>query len=345
MIAHTSLSLWERAGVRALALAAALALSLAACGGSAAKQSAALDSFKLSISNYAGVYSPFLIAVDKGYFAAQGLDVQIQIAAGGLAVPSLLSGEVPYTASAATAMGAIIKGAPLKVIYTNADRSVQQLWSAADIKTLQDLKGRTIGVASRGDSNEVTVRMLLAQEHIDPSTIAFTALGSPANAISALQAGAVPVAVIGATYVSQLKQSNYTGHLLYDLTKVQLLYNGLATSDKELQEHRDRAKKLLYAVLQGRDYFRAYKDESIAVLAKYAQQKPEDLVQDYETSLAAMTEDGTMPVEAQQADAAVRAGLIQVPASEIPPVDHLYDYTLIKQAYQELRASGWKPTK
>lgn len=323
-----------------------LAVGLVACGGPAAKPSVARDSFKLSISNYAGVYSPFLIAVEKGYFAAQGLDVQIQIAAGGLAVPSLLSGEVPYTASAASAMGAIIKGAPLKVIYTNSDRSVQQLWSTADIKTLDDLKGKTVGVASRGDSNEVTVRMLLAQQHIDPSTITFTALGSPANAISALQAGAVPVAVIGATYVSQLKQSAaYTGHMLYDLSKVQLLYNGLATSDKELQEHRDRAKKLLYAVLQGRDYFRAYKDESIRTLAKYTQQKPEDLAQDYETSLASMTEDGTMPVEAQRADAAVRASLIQVPANEIPPVDHLYDYTLIKQDYQELRASGWKPAK
>ena len=332
--------------MRAFAVATALVVAMVACGGAAPKPSAQLDSFKLSISNYAGVYSPFLIAIDKGYFAAQGLDVQIQIAAGGLAVPSLLSGEVPYTASAATAMGAIIKGAPLKVIYTNADRSVQQLWSSADIKTLEDLKGKTLGVASRGDSNEVTMRMLLAQEHIEPSSIIFTALGSPANAISALQAGAVPAAVIGATYVSQLKQNpSYTGHLLYDLSKVQLLYNGLATSDKELQDHRERAKKLLYGTLQGRDYFRAFKEESIAVLAKYAQQKPEQLADDYQTSLAAMTEDGTMPVEAQQADAAVRAGLIQVPASEVPPVDHLYDYTLIRQDYQELRASGWKPTK
>jgi NitT/TauT family transport system substrate-binding protein len=325
-----------------------LLLGLAGCaapGAAPAKPSAPADTFKLSISNYAGVYSPFLIATDKGYFAAQGLDVQIQTAAGGLAVPSLLSGEVPYTASAATAMGAIIKGAPLKVIYTNADRSVQQLWSAAGINSLQDLAGKTIGVASRGDSNEVTVRMLFAQQHIDPSTIIFTALGSPANAISALIAGAVPVAVIGATYVSQLQQANYSGHLLYDLSKVQLLYNGLATSDKELREHPDRAKKLLYATLQGRDYFRAYPAESRAVLARYAKQPPEELVQDYETSVAAMTEDGTMPVEAQQADAVVRAGLVQVPANEVPSVDHLYDYSLIQQAYKELRASGWKPAK
>ena len=160
----------ERARVRELlarrlrptCLLGVLLAALAACG-SPPQASAPLDKFKLSLSSYAAVYAPFLVAIDKGYFAAQGLDVEIVLAGGGLAVPALLSGEIPYTASAASSMGAIIKGAPLKVIYTNADRSVQQLWAAPEIKTLDDLKGKTVGVSNRGDSNELTVRMLLEQ--------------------------------------------------------------------------------------------------------------------------------------------------------------------------------------
>jgi NitT/TauT family transport system substrate-binding protein len=309
---------------------------------SAAKP-ASLDHIKLSLSTYAGVFAPFLIAADKGYYAAQGLDIEFVLQAGGLAVPALLSGEVPYTSSAATAMGAIIKGAPAKVIYTNSDRSVQQLWAQPDITTLDQLKGKSIGVASRGDSNEVTIRILFAQKNIDISSVIFTAVGSPAGAMAALQSGAVNSAVIGSNILPELERSGYKGHMLYDLQQVQLLYNGLATTDKELQQNRDRARRLLYATLQGREYDRAFKDQSIQVMAKYDQQSLESNAADYDTSLRSMTADGTMPVEAQKADTLVRAQLVQVPASEVPPVEKLYDYSIIQQANQELKASGWKP--
>ncbi len=335
------------AGLSACAGPAALPLpsteSAAASG--ASQQSGSLDKVKLSLSNYAAVYTPFLAAIDKGYYKEQGLDVEIVIAVGGLAVPALLAGEIPYTASAASAMGAIIKGAPLKVIYTNADRSVQQLWAAPDIKTLEDLKGKTIGVNSRGDSNELTVRMLLDQKHIDQSTIAYTALGSSSGSVVALQSGAVPAAVVGTSFVGQLQKSGYKGHMLYDLVQVQLLYNGLATSNKELQEHHDRAKKLMYATMQGREYFKAFKDESVRILVGYAKQPPEDMAQDYDTTRIAMTEDGSMPVEAQRQDALVRATLLQLPVGEIPPMEQMYDYSLVRQAYQELKSRGWKPQK
>ncbi|MFI5266468.1 MAG: ABC transporter substrate-binding protein [Chloroflexota bacterium] len=320
-------------------------VALAACSSPAASAPKPVDKFKLSLSSYAAVYAPFLVAIDKGYFAAQGLDVEIVLAGGGLAVPALLSGEIPYTASAASSMGAIIKGAPLKVVYTNADRSVQQLWAAPEVKTLDDLKGKTIGVSNRGDSNELTVRMLLEQQHVDQSTIGYTALGASGNAVAALVSGAVPAAVVGGGFVAQMQKSGFKGGMLYDLSKVQLLYNGLATTDKELQDHRDRAKKLLYATMQGRDYFRAFQDQTIQILAGYAKQAPEDMVQDYDTTLVAMTEDGTMPVEAQKQDTAVRAAILQMPPSDVPPVERMYDYSLVKQAYQELKASGWKPSK
>jgi ABC-type nitrate/sulfonate/bicarbonate transport system substrate-binding protein len=242
-------------------------------------------------------------------------------------------------------MGAIMKGAPLKVIYTNADRSTQQLWAAPDIKTLDDLKGKSIGVSSRGDSNELTVRMLLNQKHLDQSAIAYTAVGSSSGAMAALLSGAVPAAVVGGNTVPQLEKSGYKGHVLYDLLQVQLLYNGLATSDKELAEYHDRARRLLHAMMQGREYFKTFKDATVQILASYDKQSIQDNVEDYDTTLKAMTEDGTMAADAQRQDALTRASILQMPASEVPPVDKMYDYSIIKQVYQELKSSGWKPQK
>jgi len=64
---------------------------------------------------------------------------------------------------------------------------------------------------------------------------------------------------------------------------------------------------------------------------------------DYDGTLGLMTDDGSMAAEVQQRDAAVRAGLNGV--AQVPRADQMYDYSLIQAAYQELRASGWKPTR
>ena len=229
------------------------------------------------------------------------------------------------------------------MVYTAFDRSTQQLWSAPEINTLNDLRGRAVGVSSRGDSNELTVRMLLQQQNVDQSTIAYTAVGSPSGAMAALLSGAVPAAVVGGNTVPQLKKSGYKGHVLYDLSTVHLLYNGLATTDKELQEHSDRAKRLMYATLQGREYATAFKDATVRILAGYTKQPIENNVEDYDNTINSMTEDGTMPVETQRQDALVRATILGLPASLIPPLEQMYDYSLTRQAYAQLKTSGWKP--
>ena len=64
---------------------------------------------------------------------------------------------------------------------------------------------------------------------------------------------------------------------------------------------------------------------------------------DYDETIGLMTEDGTMAVEVQQRDAQVRAGLNGV--TQTRPAEELYDYRPMKEVYQELRASGWKPTR
>ena len=54
------------------------------------------------------------------------------------------------------------------------------------------------------------------------------------------------------------------GHRLADLRgEIQMLYTGLATSDQELQQRRDRAKRFLRATVKGREYYRAFKEETL----------------------------------------------------------------------------------
>lgn len=303
----------------------------------------ALEPIRLSFAAHAASYAPFHIAMDKGYFAEEGLVVEPVNAGGGIATPALISGDVQYSSSAASALSAILKSAPLKVIYTNVDRPGYELWSTTpEVQTAADLVGKSVGILTRGDSSEIAVRMMLLQRRIDPNAIIFTALGGSAQTLAAAQAGLVTAVALGTAESVQLAGSLPRGHQLANLRReVRMVYMGLATTDRELQEHRERVSRVLRATARGRDYFRAFKDETLQVMGKYNDSPREANEVDYDDVYQSMTEDGSIPVDVQRQDAVVRAELNGVELAV--PVEQMFDYSLVQAAYRDLRTSGRQP--
>ncbi|HZR99438.1 MAG TPA: ABC transporter substrate-binding protein [Chloroflexota bacterium] len=310
----------------------------------AARPSAPLEKLQVPFASMSAVYTPFLIAMDKGYFAEDGLEIEMMHVGGGVATPALISGEIQYSTSAATSVSAILKGAPLKVIYTNADRAGYDLWtSAPDIYTLRDLVGKSVGVQSRGDTMEIAARMVLQQNGIDHNAVNYVAMGVGSQRLVALQNGTIPAAVLGTSDTVEMQEAGISGRILANLRKeVQMLYTGLATSDQELRERPDRVRRFLRATIKGREYYKAFREESIDILTKFNDRPREANVVDYDDVLPAMPADASMPVEVQQRDTLLRA---EVNGVAPVPVEQIYDYGPVREVYREVLASGWKPAR
>jgi NitT/TauT family transport system substrate-binding protein len=320
----------------------------AAASGPAAPSAATarpVESIKVSFASDTAVYAPFFIAVEKGYLAEEGLEVEPVQAGGGAATPALISGDLQYSTSAATSVSATLKGAPLKVIFTNADRSLDELWSTSpEVASIADLVGKSIGVQSRGDTMEIESRMVLTQRGIDPNAVGYAAVGVGSQRVAALQAGAVAAAIVTPAEAAEARELLPQGRLLANVREeVQMLYMGVATTDAELQSHRDRAKRYLRAVVKGREYFKAFRDEAIDVLGQYNQATRHANEIDYDLTVPALTEDGSIPLDVQRRDTALRAEINGV--EQYPGPEQIYDYSLVKEVYGELRASGWRPTR
>src|SRR5271154_4571445 len=120
-----------------------------------------LQKITITYASHDANQSAPLVAQQKGYFAAEGLDAELQYAGGGVATPALMSGSIQASGSAAASLSAILKGAPLRIVGITADSPTYSLWVSNDIKTAADLKGKVIGVASRGDTLEIAARLYL----------------------------------------------------------------------------------------------------------------------------------------------------------------------------------------
>ncbi len=303
------------------------------------------ETIKVAFAADAAIYGPYFVAIDKGYFAEEGLEIDIVKAGGGVSTPALVSGELQYSTSATSVVSAAMQGAAVKVILTSADRAPYQMWSSTpDVRTLADLAGKSVGVQARGDTFEIATRLLLHKHGLDPNAVIYAAIGTGSQRLVAMQTASVAAMGIDVATLHQLKAGDFQGNFLADIQEeVRMPYQGAATTDQEIREHRDRVRRFLRATLKGRDYFKAFRDASVDIIGKFNGVPREANEADYDDVVSTLTEDGTAPLDDARADALLRASLNGI--EQVPPVEQMYDYSLVREAYQELRASGWKPTR
>jgi NitT/TauT family transport system substrate-binding protein len=119
------------------------------------------------------VYLPTVLAKAKGYFAEEGLDVEILDIKGGgsQAASALIGGSVDFSANAIDhAIKARAQGKDLVAVHSHVRLPVMGLVVAnkykGEIKTIADLKGRPLGVTSPGSQTHMVLGYLLAKSGV-----------------------------------------------------------------------------------------------------------------------------------------------------------------------------------
>ena len=189
-----------------------------------------VERIRVSFAALTAIYAPHLIAQEKGYYTEEGIDMEIVRAGGGVATPALIAGEMQYSTSAATSLSAMLKGAPLKVIYTNADRALDDLWSSAtgDPTLRGPDRARPVGMQSRGDTMEIAARLVLTEYGIDPDTVTITAMGvGSQRLVAAIETGTDCRRASCPSPTSRSSRRGPRGGTLADLRgEIQMLYTG-----------------------------------------------------------------------------------------------------------------------
>ena len=137
-------------------------------------------------------YLPLFVAVHRGFFKDENIDIEIPMMLPQLAHNALLSGEVDYHGVADSALRLAARGAPLKSIFFGAMRPNYFLMAKPQIKSVGELRGKYIGMARFGDTIELASRIALNREGLDLQRDAVPIMiGFPATRVAALSAGSI----------------------------------------------------------------------------------------------------------------------------------------------------------
>ena len=214
--------------------------------------------------------TPIWVGIDRKFFDDSGLNVQYLVMRSDLAVKGLISGDIDYMQSSSSVLRAAVAGAPLTTILGVYNRTFFDLVARPEIKSLNDLRGKPVGISRYGASTEYAVRFALKANGIDPDKeVKLLAIGSGTDAarISALDAGVIAAAVLQVP-------ANLIAHKLGAKTILPLgdyletLFAGLGTSQKKIQTNREEAKQVVRAVVKSLDYMARYPAETKAIIQK-----------------------------------------------------------------------------
>jgi NitT/TauT family transport system substrate-binding protein len=301
-----------------------------------------LEDLRVSFASFGVIYYPHFIARELGFYREEGFNVDWIAMPGGLATKALISGDIQFSTSSGSSLNASLRDIKLKVVYVNLDRPLYRLLTwRDDIRKVTDLRGKGIGVASRGDTMEGSANLLLRKYGMDPvRDVIWVALGTNGR-VTSLIAKTVDSAVLGFADSRLLQTRGYPVHEVANIGKeIKMLYTGLATSEDLLVKRPDLVRRFIRATVKGREFLKRFKSQSLALGKKY-DRAPDDVRNaDYDATMEMMTADGTEDLETQKSDIEIGKRALGV-QKEISP-EQVFDFRQVREVYKELRDIGWE---
>jgi NitT/TauT family transport system substrate-binding protein len=156
---------------------------------------------------------PFYVARERKFFREEGLEPELILMRANLAVQALLGGSIDFGTATGTAVSAIVNGADVRVVLAMSDAPSFDLIVHPSITSVQQLRGKKIGVAGIGGLTEILARQILIANQVPPEQVTFLPLGASDVTYVSLKAGVIEATCCRFRRPSRLKMRAFENSL------------------------------------------------------------------------------------------------------------------------------------
>lgn len=294
---------------------------------------------------------PYMISQRLGFYREEGLDVDVIVTRGTVTTQVVLSGAVDYGNGGS--IPAILGGARLKILEVSTDKPSQYLVVSPKITNVKQLSGKTVAISDASGNSTLLLREVLKKNGVAVDTVRMRALGAPSVRFGALLAGTVDGTMITIGNALQAQAKGFR-ILLYSGDYVSSLSANLETSDEKIQSSPDEVYKVVKATLKGQMFYHRNPEEAAKFIMEVLNLKDfneameiwrerdkqaSDLAKIGRASEEVMTTNIERVREQMRAVGATSR--IKGPVT----LDQVYDFSFVKRAYDDIRASKWDPMR
>lgn len=281
--------------------------------------------------------TPFPLAQKKGFLKEEGFEAEIIRMSSTVQVAALTAGEADYVTGMSALRGAI-QGLPLKVVASYIQGSTQTLIARGDIKSVKELKGKTIVIGTPGGSPDRHARLMLRHFGLEPDKdVKFASGGLTEGRLARLQQGLIDATVVPVPLDLQAKKLG-----LNVLARAYEIFTypegGLVTMTKKIKEKPDEVKRVIRAGIKASRYIKTNRDGTIQFLMEWQRIDREIATGTYEYLAKAINDEGSVSESGFRLVIEEIKELAKV-NREIP-LSEVSDLSILREAQRELGIKG-----
>ena len=294
----------------------------------------AADKIKMGFPDPSSSFLSLPLGQRTGLFQKEGIQAEFIRIRSAIALTALVSGEIDYHSVIGPGIAAAIRGVPVRVVACYTPSIAAAIVARPEYKSIQDLKGKTIGLNSFGGGLEGTARLMFKHLGLDPDKdVKFLATGGIESRLLALKQG-LTAATLGSPPADFLGKK--MGFIV--LARAYELFSypssGLVVSVNRIKERSDEIKRVIKAGIRTNRYISQNREGTIQAMIEWMKIDKDMAADTYDSVVKTYSDDLSLPEEGLRVliDEAKRAAKLDRDV----PFDQVADFSILREAQREM---------
>ena len=294
-----------------------------------------MDKVRVGMPSFSLSFVAPKVAQTKGFFAAEGLEVELIQMATNVTVVALTTKDIDYSTASGAVLRSAVRGLPVKVVMYFNGKPLHSLVARRDIGGIADLKGKIVGFAGYGDTTEFMLRAIFHRSDMElEKDVKALAISGSGPRLSALLAGKVEAAILPPPYNIEAEAKGYK-RLIAAADVFDSATSGLGVNIDKLKENPGQVKRMIRALLRTQSFMKENRNDSVRIIADWLKLDPPAAAASYELYVRGLSPDGLVADKTLQFD--IDRARESLKMAEAVPLDRVVDFGILRQTLKEKR--------
>jgi len=278
---------------------------------------------------------PLFFGKDKGFFAREGVDVDLVLMSPPTAIAALVAGELDFSTTVGAGISATMRGLPIKRVLYIQQFVTFALMATPEIKSVRDLVGKSLGAVALTDATAIAAREILKGNGVELSAVNFFYTQSTESSRTALTSRKLAAAMLPPPFAEETEVRAFN-RLAEAKDYSPLSGIGLLASADALKTNPAKGVSVVRAVLRTMNYMRDPKNhgELVDYILKIHKIDSNVAAHALATVMAVYSKDGTKPRDFVQKEIDIYRDSLKITQSFTP--EDLEDMSFARKALESL---------
>ena len=303
-----------------------------------AEKSAKLATVRIGYVSRSILDMPYILARDRGLFREEGLEPELIFMKAAQTVPAMLAGGIDFGTATGTAVAAAVSGVDVRIVFALTDKPSFDLIAAPSITSVQQLRGKKLGITAYGALAEILARQILIAHKMPADQVTFLPMGTSDVTYLALKAGTIDATMLQIPQTF-LAQDDGFRKLAAGADVYRAVQGGLTTTKATISDRPELVTKMIRATQRSLRLIRNDKKYALEFIKgpylDLGKDRDRFAEQIYDAALQYYLPSGAVDEKLQREMIAVAAQRVKA-AQPVPP-ERVFDFSFAQKVSESLR--------